>query len=150
VIGCDDDVGGLIEAEGFESRQQFGEIVVRVSNGGERSGAIDAWHEAVQAIALIVVRAVRVSGPENQHEGSGPLLEQGQDNFCCGAEEIVLLRRVGLQCAGFANVACLAIPAAAWRLDAETGRREPRSNIVAHGDPATVAGHGIDDDGLLA
>ena len=83
------------EAELVERLAQLRQIVVGVLDGGERGRAVDAGRYGVEAVALIVLAAVRIARPEHQHERLVARLEHRQHHFGRDVGEIGLLRGVG-------------------------------------------------------
>ena len=75
MIRGDDDVSGVEQSEFVESGTNSRQIVVRIADGGERSRAVDAGNEAVQAVALIVLAAIGIARPEHQDERLVALFE---------------------------------------------------------------------------
>ena len=65
MVGDHDDVGRLEEPELAEGGADAREIVVGVTDGGERGRAVDAGHERIEAVALEVLGAVGIARPEH-------------------------------------------------------------------------------------
>ena len=93
----------LEKPELAERRAKAGEIVVGIADGGERRRAVDAGHQRIEAVALIMLRAIRIARPEHQRERLVALLEQRQDRPGRHVGEIVLLCNVRRQRAGRAH-----------------------------------------------
>src|SRR6516162_5955973 len=75
VIRGGDDIAVIEESELIESRTDAGKIIVGVADCGERGWPVNAWGEHVEAVAFIVLRAVRIARPEHQNKGSVTLFE---------------------------------------------------------------------------
>ena len=133
VVGRDDDVGVVGEPELAERVLQLLEIVVGVLDRGERGRSVDAGRQLVEAVALIVLRAVRIARPEHQHERLAAGLEHRQHDLGGDVGEIVLLHDIGDRRAGRRGVAGLAVVAARRRRERQPGggRARPSSPATA-------------------
>ena len=103
----------------------------------------------IEAVALIVLRAVRIARPEHQHERLVARLEHRQHDLGGDVGEIVLLRDIGDRGAGRLEVAGLAV-VAARRRGAASGRPAAVSaSFIAcdSGMPAVLPVGVVDDDG---
>ncbi len=67
---------------------------VGIRDGVERGRAVDAGIVDVRAVALVVLRAVGIARPEDEHERLAAPLEFRQDDLCRDVGEIVLLRAI--------------------------------------------------------
>ena len=112
MIGADDDIGRLVEAELDERLADAREIAVGVLDRGERRRAVDAGGELVEAIALVMLAAVRVARLEHQHERLVARLEHRQHDLGRDVDEIILLDDIGGERAGRRRIAGSAVLAA--------------------------------------
>ena len=121
MVGGDHDVGGSGKAEIVERLSQLRQVVVGILDAGERSRAVDAGRQGVEAVARIVLGAIGIARPEHQHERFFALLEHRQHNLARGVGEIGLLRGIGHQGARRPGVAGLAVVAARGSRERKTG-----------------------------
>ncbi len=63
MVGRDDDVGRILQAEILQRLAHLAEIVVGILDRRERGRAVDAGRHAVEAVALVVLRAIRIARP---------------------------------------------------------------------------------------
>ena len=150
VVGGDDHVGRGVEALFLQAGQQVREIVVGVPDRGERGRAVDARHQAAQAVALVMLRAVGIARPVDHHEGLVARLEHRQHGLGGDVGEVLLLIDVGGCRAGHRVGAGLAVVAAGRRLQRQLGRLEALLQLVGQGNAAGPAGLVVDRHGLLA
>ena len=127
-----------------------GEIVVGVLDRRQRGRAVDAGHQRVEAVALIVLGAVRIARPEHQQERLVALLEHRQHGLRRNGREVILLDDVGDRRAGGGHIAGNAVGAAAGRRDRKARRLQPLRQIGRQRNALGRAGGVVDDDGLLA
>src|SRR5438093_11849155 len=66
VVRCDENVRGGGHSEFGQRRLNLSNDVVRTLNRSARCGAVDSRLELIQAVALVMLRPIRITGPENQ------------------------------------------------------------------------------------
>jgi len=149
VVGGEDDIGVLVESLRFQGGQELGKVVVGVADRGKRGRAVNSGQQASKAVALVVLRAVRVARPEHHDERLGTAFEQRQDGIGGDGREPVLLLDVGAQCAWGAERAGLGVLSAGRRLQGDIGLGETGRDFLVKGDAAGAASQVVNDDGGL-
>jgi len=140
MVGGDHDVGGSGEAEIVERPAQLRQVVVGILDAGERSRAVDAGRQGVEAVAHVVLGAVGVARPEHQHERFFALLEHRHHNLAGNVGEIGLLRGIGHQGARSLGVAGLAIVAARGSRGRKAGLGQRGLHLLGKRDAVLAAG----------
>ncbi len=140
MVGGDHDVGGGGEAEIVERLAQLRQVVVGVLDAGERSRAVDAGRQGVEAVAHVVLGAIGIARPEHQHERLGALLEHRQHNLAGNVGEIGLLCRIGHQGARRLGVAGLAVVAARGSRERKTGLGQRGLHLLGKRNAVLAAG----------
>ncbi len=115
VVGRDDNVGGGGKVKLVERLAQLLEIVVSVLDGGARGWAIDPGAQGVEAIAMAMLRPIRIARPVDQHERLVAGLEHRQHDLSRGVGEIFLLLDVCDGGPGGLKIADPVVLAAGWR-----------------------------------
>jgi len=100
VIGGDENVRIVGEAEFAQRVLQPLEIVVGIPDCGARCRSVDAGRQFIEAVAVAVLRPIRIARPINQHEWLIARLEHWKDNLGRYIGEISLLYDVGDRRAG--------------------------------------------------
>ncbi len=140
MIGRDDDVGRGGEPELVERLSELGEVGVGVLDARHRGRAIDARLDLVEAVAGIVLAAIRVARPEHQHERLVARLEHRQHHLGGDVREIGLLRDVGDRRARRLGIARLGIVAAWRRGKRKAGLGQGVLHLVRQCDTVLAAG----------
>src|SRR2546425_12344144 len=91
MVGSDDDVRRFGKPEFGKRGTEPAKIVIGVANCRKGSRAIDSGLECQEAVALVVLRAVRIARPEHQKKGLAPCGEQRQHRARRNRSKIVLL-----------------------------------------------------------
>ena len=149
MVRGEDHVCVAIEPLLLQRVQQPGEVVVRVLDCRERRRAVDARDKPPEAVALVVLRPVRVAGPEHDDEWLLAFLEQRKHRFRRHIGEVVLLLHVGDCRPGDRAGAGLAVVAACRGLRRQSDRGQALLQFVRQRNAAWAAGHVIDHDGVL-
>src|SRR4030081_1305205 len=97
MVGGYHKVGRGGQAEIVERLAQLRQVVVGIFDAGHRRRAVDTRRERVEAVAGVVLGAVRIPRPEHKYEWFAARLEQRQYDFAGDIGEIGLLNRVGHQ-----------------------------------------------------
>src|SRR5579871_2803 len=147
MVGSHDDVRVLSQSlVAVDEIQNLLQVVVGILDGSLGCGAVDARCKLVQAVTLIVLRAIGIARPENHDEGLAGGFERRQDSLRHGIGKKLLLSDVGLQCSRRRIVA--------GRLHARGGNRRQsggqKSVIDARWNRHSGGCSGciVDDDGL--
>ena len=117
-----DDIGVIKKSELIESRMDAGEVVIGVADCGERGRAVNAGREHVEAVALIMLGAVRIARPEHQNKRFVAFFEHRQHDAGGHRGKIVLLHDIGAHSAGLGDIAGSAIGSARRRDERQTDR----------------------------
>ncbi len=124
VVRGHDDIGRRGErGVALHRREDTAEGIVGVVDRAARRRPVDAGGEVPQAVALVVLRGVRISRPEHQHERFSPLLELGEDHLGDGVGQELLLPNVGHPRPRRLAAARIAIVLRRRRLAVPRGRR---------------------------
>ncbi len=150
MVGGDDDVGGGGKTEIVERLAQLRQIVVGVLDAGHRGRPVDAGRHGVEAVAGIVLGAIGIARPENQHERLAARLEHRQHDLAGDVGEIGLLRDVGHRSARRLGVARLGIVAAGGCRQRKVGLGERLLHFVRQRNAGLGAGGIIDHDRMQA
>ena len=100
MVGGHHHVGGLVQPQGLERGSQTPQIGRGVADGRQTGRSVDAGLEGIEAVALVMLGAVRIARPEHQHERPVRRLETRQDNVGGDLGEPVLLLDIGHMHAG--------------------------------------------------
>ena len=95
MIGRDHDVGGGGKPEIVEGFSQLRQIVVGIFDAGHRGGAIDSRRDGIEAVASVVLAAVRIARPEHQYKGLAARLKHRKHHLGGDVGHIGLLHGVG-------------------------------------------------------
>src|ERR1035441_7247301 len=69
MVRSDEDIGGCLDrGVRVEPVEQLLQTVIGILQSAPRGLAVDPRGKLLQAVALVVLRAVRIAGPEEQHE----------------------------------------------------------------------------------
>ncbi len=147
VVGDHHHVGRLIESLGLERVAQSLKIIGRVADARQAGRAVDAGNQALEAVAVVVLRSVRITRPEHHGEGLARRLEPRQHHIGRDLGEPVLLLDIGDVDAGPDVVARIAVQAAIGG-----GRIEPCGldrglHVRRKRDAVGLAGFVVDDNG---
>ena len=115
VVGGNDDIGHAGNSELRECLLNAPEIVVGVLDRRQRCRSVDAGRQPVQAVALVVLRAIGITRPEDENKGPVACLEHRQHNPGRDVCEVVLLCSVGDRGSGRRGIAGLAVVPTARR-----------------------------------
>ena len=121
VVRCDEDVRGGGHSEFGQRRLNLSKDVVRILNRCERCGAVDSRLELIQAVALVMLRAIRITGPENKKERFAAFLEHRQEYLCHQIGKITLLLDVRRFGSRYGKSTGLSIRAARRRNERQAG-----------------------------
>ncbi len=116
VVGGDEDVGGGFEGGMLvEVVEDLGKAVVGVVESETAGVAVDAGGEVLEAVALVVLGAVGVAGPEEEDERLVGFFEVGEDEVGGDVSEPLLLGEIGGAGSGGGAVAGEAVaPGGVW------------------------------------
>ena len=144
VVRGDEDVGVAVEAELLQRRHDGFKVLVRDLDGGERRRPVDAGRQLIDAVALRMLRAVRVGRPVEQHERLALLLEVREQHLGDDVAIVFLLDDVG----GLAGR--LAALRAAGCLQRQSGLLELLDHVRPQLDAVLLAGVVVEEDRGLA
>ena len=150
VVGGDHDVGGGVEPLGLQRIAQGLQVVGRIAHGGQRGRPIDAGDQAVQAVAVAVLGAVRIERPEDHDERLSRRPEPGQQHLGRHAHEPVLLRHIGAQRPRRLEIATAEFRTPTRWAGSEPGVLDRRGDLRSQRDRALAAIGGVQDDRALA
>src|SRR5260370_22640544 len=68
VVGNHDDICVAVKIVGFQIINNLPQIVVSVTNRGSRRWAVNSRIQLIEAVSLIVLRAIWITRPENKEE----------------------------------------------------------------------------------
>ncbi len=150
MVSRDDDIGRRGKTEFVERLTQLRQVVVGVLDRRERGRPVDAGRDLQQAVALVMLGAVRIARPEHQHERLVARFQHRKHGLGGDIGEIFLLLDIGDQGARRLAVAGLAVGAARGRgqRQADLGQRVLHRLREWHA--GGIASRVIDDDRRLA
>src|ERR1700730_7035616 len=126
--------------------QDLLQVTVGILDGSRGGRSIDSRNQLVQTVALVVLCAIRITGPVNQNERLSAVLEHRQDHSGRSVCEIHLLSGVRIRSASDGIVPCRLIPARSrcWETRLYQSRRNLRAerNSVS-GTCRVVNNHGL-------
>ena len=134
MIRRDHDIGRRRETEIVKRVTQLREIVVGVSDAGQRGGSIDARCDRVEAVAVVVLAAVRIARPKHQYERFVARLEHRQHDLGRDVGHVGLLRDIGHGGARRGRTANLAVVAASGCRQGKAGLGQGGFHLIRQRD----------------
>src|SRR6516162_9464197 len=146
MVGCYEYVGRVGKAEIGKSLPNATKVLVGVLDRGERCGPIDSGSQLVEAVALIVLRSIRVARPKDEDERTVARFEERQHDLGGDIGEVVLLRGIGYLGPGGGCGAGLAVIAARGSSERNLSGGHGRLNFLRQGYAARASGRVVDYD----
>src|SRR5262249_1305667 len=106
-------------------------------------------NEHIQAVALIVLAAIRIARPKHQQERLVAILKHRQDHARGDGREIFLLRDVGGERAGCGYISSPTVSSARWRNGREFRCLKAIDNFGRERDALRGASSVVDEYSLL-
>ncbi len=151
MVGGHHNVGGLIQAQAIERGSEPGQIARRIADSRQTRRAVDAGAQLIEAIALVMLGAIRIARPEHQNKRLIRRLEAREDHIRGDPSEPVLLIDIGHMHARHIVGARIAVQPPVRRDDRQSQGLDGLRDIRRQGNAVGLrqAGGIVDHDGSL-